>query len=142
METAKVRIRPIRFVFAVDPKQAGTLERIFEINSLLWGGPYNFLLPLLKRVPSRYKDRSSRPVSAATFMEGLLDAFQPDFLVETEPGSTAALRFPRTRVISIEALLDRDDQSRCRYGVDARSLIAHLYQEDNQGPARHAGYPQ
>ncbi len=56
MDKITVRIRPIRFAFAVDPKDLTALMRVFEANSVFWGGPYNFILPLFKRVPQRYKD--------------------------------------------------------------------------------------
>jgi hypothetical protein len=51
MEKASVRIRPLRLAFAVDSRNGTALMRVFEANSMFWGGPYNFILPLFKRVP-------------------------------------------------------------------------------------------
>jgi hypothetical protein len=67
----------------------------FEANSVFWGGPYNFILPLFKRVPERYLEPYRRKIKAAALVEGLVEAFQPDFIVEMESGSTSGLKFPR-----------------------------------------------
>ena len=53
METAQVRIRPFRFVFLVQPKDEKSLLRTFEVTSSLWGGSFNFIVPLFKTVPKR-----------------------------------------------------------------------------------------
>jgi hypothetical protein len=97
MDKASVRIRPIRFAFAVDPKDVKGLMRVFEANSIFWGGPYNFILPLFKRVPQRYTEPYRKQITAVALVNGLVEAFQPDFIVEMEPGSVAALPFSRTR---------------------------------------------
>ena len=80
MDKANARIRPIRFAFAVDPKDLKTLKRIFEVNSIFWGGPYNFILPLFKRVPRRYVEPYGKKITATKLVEGLVEAFQPDFV--------------------------------------------------------------
>ena len=68
MEKASVRIRPLRCAFAVDPKDISALMRVFEVNSALWGGLYNFILPLLKRVPDRYKEPYRKKIKTAALV--------------------------------------------------------------------------
>jgi hypothetical protein len=94
MEKATVRIRPLRFAFAVDPKDGTALMRVFEANSVFWGGPYNFILPLFKRVPDRYKEPYRKKIKAAALVQGLVEAFQPDLIVELEVGAATFLNFP------------------------------------------------
>jgi hypothetical protein len=48
MESATVRVRPLRLAFVVEPKDKAGLQRIFEVNSALWGGVFNFIIPLSK----------------------------------------------------------------------------------------------
>jgi hypothetical protein len=120
MQKATVRIRPLRFAFALDPHDLNSLLRVFEANSVLWGGAYNFILPLFKRVPRRYRRPYGKEITASALSEGLLEAIQPDFLVEVKPGSTTGLSFPRGRVISLDELLARDERGRRSYGVDVR----------------------
>ena len=46
-----IKLRPIRFLFLVKPSDKRSLEKIFQINTLLWGGKYNPIVPYFKRVP-------------------------------------------------------------------------------------------
>jgi hypothetical protein len=137
MDKASVRIRPIRLAFAVDPKDLKALMRVFEANSIFWGGPYNFIVPLFKRVPQRYMEPYRNKITAVKLVEGLVEAFQPDFIVEMESGSVAAPSFPRGRVITFDQLLSRDDGGSCVYGVDVRSVIAELYDKTFRFVQRH-----
>jgi hypothetical protein len=111
--------------------------RVFEANSVFWGGPYNFILPLFKRVPPRYIEPYRKKIKPISLVEGLVEAFQPDFIVEMESGSAASLKFPRARVITFDQLLSRDERGSCAYGVDVRSVIADLYQKTFRFVQRH-----
>lgn len=137
MDKASVRIRPIRLAFAVNPKDLKALMRVFEANSIFWGGPYNFILPLFKRVPQRYREPYRKQITSVALVNGLVEAFQPDFIVEMESGSTTGLKFPRGRVITFDQLLSRDEQGSCAYGVDVRSVIADLYDKTFRFVQRH-----
>ena len=37
MESAQVRLRPFRLAFLAEPRDRKTLQRVFEMNSSLWG---------------------------------------------------------------------------------------------------------
>jgi len=135
--TASVRIRPIRFGFVVDPGDLPTLRKVFQVNTVLWGGVYNFIIPAFRRVPARYRERYGKNASAKTMVNGLVDAFQPDFLVETKHGAAAGLVFDGNRIISMEQLTSRDDRGRCAFGIDVRSLCADLYRDTYRFVQRH-----
>jgi len=104
IETATVRVRPLRFAFVVEPRDRAGLQRIFETNSSLWGGLFNFIIPLFKQVPARYREKYFKTIPAKAMLKGLVEAFQPDFLVELVPGAAASfgILFPdkRTRWVS------------------------------------------
>ena len=74
MESSKVRIRPLRFAFLVDPRDKASLQVVFEINSALWGGCYNFIIPLFKRVPTHYKRPHDLLPPAKEMLRGLVEA--------------------------------------------------------------------
>src|SRR5262249_13855516 len=76
-------------------------------------------------------------ITALALVQGLVEAFQPDFIVEMKSGSTKALKFPPGRVITFEQLLSRDYRGRCAYGVDVRSVIAELYDQTFRFVQRH-----
>jgi hypothetical protein len=56
--------------------------------------------------------------------KGLVEAFQPDYLVEIESGDAASygIAFPAKRILAIEDLTARDDRGRCKIGTDLRSV--------------------
>lgn len=111
--------------------------RVFEANSVLWGGPYNFILPLFKRVPDRYKEPYRKKIKAAALVQGLVEAFQPDLIVELKVGAAAFLNFPKGRTITFDRLLGRDNRGACNYGVDLRTIISDLYETTFRFVQRH-----
>ena len=139
METAKVRLRPLRYAFLVEPKDRKSLQRVFEVNSSLWGGIFNFIIPVFKNVPPRYRRKYQRTISASAMLQGFVEAFQPDFVIETKAGQkdSHGIDFPPTRTLSIHDLLSRDDQGRCNVGVDLRSVCSDLYDDTFRFVQRH-----
>ena len=135
--TASIRIRPIRFGFLVNPQDRTALRQVFRLNTVLWGGVYNFIIPAFKKTPQRYSDRPFKTPSANEMVNGLIDAFQPDFIVEMKQGIAAPFRFPSSRVISMEQLTTRDEHGRCSIGIDMRSICTALYDETFRFVQRH-----
>jgi hypothetical protein len=135
--TASIRIRPIRFGFAVDPQDSTALRDIFRLNTLLWGGVYNFIVPVFKKTPQRYRERFLKGPSAKELLDGLIDAFQPDFIVETKPGLVNETQFSSDRIISMEQLVARDEHGRSLFGIDIRSICAALYDDTFRFVQRH-----
>ena len=100
-----VRLRPIRFGFLVKPHDARSLLEIFRVNTCLWGGRFNPIIPHLRSVP-RWWDRHGRSfVSARQIMNGYLDFFEPDFLVESVPDLSDSLEFDSNRVLQLSDML-------------------------------------
>src|SRR5207245_6738547 len=118
-------------------KDGIALMRVFEANSVLWGGPYNFILPLFKRVPDRYKEPYRKNIKVTALVRGLVEAFQPDIIVEVEAGSSEFLSFPRSRTITLDQLMGRDDRGSCNYGVDIRTIVSDLYETTFRFVQRH-----
>ena len=56
--TVKVTLRPIKLAFLVHPEDKKSLLESIEINTFLWGGVYNPIIPTYKRIPSKWKDNS------------------------------------------------------------------------------------
>lgn len=139
MENATVRVRPLRFAFVVEPKDKAGLQTIFEVNSSLWGGVFNFIIPLFKQVPERYREKYFKMIPAKEMLKGFVEAFQPDYLVELKPGAASAygISFPDKRILTIEDLSSRDDQGRCKIGIDLRSVCDDLYRKEFRFVQRH-----
>ena len=139
MDNATVRVRPLRFAFVVEPKDKAGLQRVFETNSALWGGVFNFIVPLFKQVPQRYREKYFKTIPAKAMLKGLVEAFQPDYLVELKPGAAASygITFPEKRILAIGDLIARDEQKRCKIGIDLRSICDDLYRTAFRFVQRH-----
>lgn len=139
MESAQVRIRPLRLAFLAEPRDRKALQRVFEMNSSLWGGVFNYIIPLFKTVPARYKKEYQRTISAKRMISGFIEAFQPDYVMETQDGQIReyGVNFPEKRSVSFAELLARDEQNRCQIGVDLRSICHDMYLDQFQFVQRH-----
>src|SRR3984885_8267890 len=123
MDSATVRIRPLRLAFLTKPSDKAALQTIFEVNSGLWGGLYNFIIPSIKTLPKVYHEQYvKRQMPAINLMKGMIEGIQPDFLVEMEAGMATGLGFPSSRVITVQQLMGRDEDNRAAYGVGMRSI--------------------
>ncbi|WP_433966804.1 hypothetical protein [Tunturiibacter gelidiferens] len=112
---------------------------MFEMNSSLWGGAFNYIIPLFKSVPTRYKQKYQKQIAAKAMINGFIEAFQPDYVVETRAGQIRGygVNFPEKRSTSFDELLARDEQNRCQVGVDLRSICHAMYVEQFQFVQRH-----
>jgi hypothetical protein len=139
MDNATVRVRPLRFAFVVEPKDKAGLQKVFETNSALWGGVFNFIVPLFKQVPQRYREKYFKTIPAKGMLKGLVEAFQPDYLVELKPGAAASygITFPEKRILAVGDLSARDEQKRCKIGIDLRSICDDLYRTAFRFVQRH-----
>ncbi|MFA5966676.1 MAG: hypothetical protein WC804_21885 [Sphingomonas sp.] len=130
-----VRLRPTRFAYLAAPDDIDAVQRVLETNTCLWGGKYNPIVPVFSSVPEWW-DRQGTSESAEQIVNGYLDYFEPDMLVETKPGQAAALGFHKDRVIPIEDLqpkfgrLDAAYISAC--GLQMYSLYRDLYRSEFQ----------
>src|SRR5260221_9444414 len=98
----KRRLRPIRFAFLVRPDDLGELRRAFQINTVLWGGRHNVLIPDWKRSPEVHRAEGSGREIVARF----LDAAEADFVV-TGKAKASDFGLPSERVVSLDEMLKK-----------------------------------
>ena len=80
--TVNVKLRPIKLAFLVNPEDKVSLQQAIEINTFLWGGMYNPIIPTYKELPATWQDAPfvGSP-SAQELVSGYLDNFDPDYVV-------------------------------------------------------------
>jgi hypothetical protein len=123
------QLRPIRLAFLVSPGDGATLRRVVEINSCLWGGIQNPIVPVFLRRPANRGDRWDWP-GAAAYAQGLLNAFEPDFVVETKQNLASGLAVPSKRLITIADVLDPSRDPNIGYGVSVIDVLRNAYDEE------------
>lgn len=128
------RLRPTRLGFLVAPNDLKNLEKVFRINTCLWGGKYNPIIPVFAKRPNWWSRHELRGESADQIVNGYLDYFEPDLLVETIPGQAASLGYDEDRVIAIERLNPPENHFDSNLlqtvGLSVRSQYQRLYERD------------
>ena len=133
-----IRLRPIRFGFLVRPSDKAKVLEIFRINTCLWGGMFNPIIPFFKRVPSWWERYGFRFENAQQIINGYLDFFEPDFLVEAEEGLAEGFGFDSERVLQLTDILEKSGEERwSKFGLSVHDLYSELYQEEFRFELRH-----
>lgn len=137
--SASVRLRPIRFGFLVRIPDRARLLDVFATNTCLWGGVFNPIVPVFTNVPRWWDRHGHRFESAKQILNGYLDQFEPDFLVEAEVGLAKNLGFSKSRVIPLNAVLRREGaRDREGTGLAVFDLYRELYEKKYQFQLRHS----
>jgi hypothetical protein len=79
--TIEQKLRPIKIAFLVNPSDKKALLKVIQLNTFLWGGRYNFIVPVYKKLPKHIK-RFNTKLTAESFLSGYLSNFDPDFIVK------------------------------------------------------------
>jgi hypothetical protein len=79
--TVRVTLRPIRFATLVDPADRNALRQAIQINTFLWGGIYNPIVPVYQETPTNWSYLPLKPLAPAMIIDGYIRFFDPDMLV-------------------------------------------------------------
>lgn len=124
--TVTVKVRPLRIGFLVDPADRSGLYRAIELNTFLWGGSYNPIIPAYRRTPPKWEDLPVRHLpSPLDIVYGYLAGFDPDIVVPM--GMCANRQFNvgnRDIVKEHELLGNLDDSASPRYGIGFFELLS------------------
>lgn len=132
-----IKLRPIRFVFLVKPNDKKNILKIFQINTSLWGGKFNPIVPFFKQVPKWWSTHEHLKNNAQQIINDYLDFFEPDFIVEAEKGLADDINFDKKRILLLDNLLHEDKYTGNKYGLNVNDLYIHLYEKKYQFERRH-----
>jgi hypothetical protein len=136
--SVSVRLRPVRFAFMVRPEDMANLRKVFRINTCLWGGLYNPIIPFFRRVPAWWERQGFKFDSAKQIINGYLDYFEPDFIVEATKGIATGYGVDAERILQLADILptsfSHDERGS---GQTVLDLYQKLYREEFQFVRRH-----
>jgi hypothetical protein len=136
--SAKVRLRPVRFAFLVRPNDPVRLTEILRINTCLWGGKFNPIIPFFRQVPLWWDRHGLRSETAKQIINGYLDYYEPDFVVEAERGLADGFGFNSDRVLQLSQVLMRaGDHERKGNGLSTFDVYCDLYRTEFRFELRH-----
>lgn len=126
----EIKSRPIRLGFIVDPRSIRSIAQAVELSSSLWGGAHNPLIPLYGYTPKNW-EHPFRPPSPQSIVQGYIDAFDPDILVQCTPKLPEYVKNIGLEIIKpadIWEPLSRDSLSP-KYGIGIFELFSKIYEE-------------
>lgn len=128
----KVKSRPLRLAFLIPPKKDALHEAI-RINSTLWGGIYNPIIPLHRRAPKAWRLHPHEKISMEKRVLGYVRAFDPDFIVgdaNSLPRYVKDFGRPIVAANEIWARFHKDQRDVVpSYGVGIFELLNDIYEE-------------
>jgi len=101
--TLTVTLRPLRIAFIVMPGDRIAISDAIRINSYLWGGQYNPIIPFFRKIPT-WLPRFSRPASATQFFQSHLDLFDPDFVVRLGSAKDASFELGNLKEVRADEI--------------------------------------
>lgn len=133
-----IRLRPIRFGFLVRPDDAENILEIFRINTCLWGGMFNPIIPVFESVPTWLEDEGFHFQNPKQMINDYLDFFEPDFLIEAKEGLAEGFGFDPERVRKLSDMIEEPGGRYAhRYGLSVHGLYTDLYAKEYQFEQRH-----
>ncbi|HEY8162851.1 MAG TPA: hypothetical protein VIF34_11370 [Methylocystis sp.] len=136
---AEISLRPVRFAFLVRPDDERQVLTAIRLNTCLWGGKYNPIVPCIERMPKWWDRHDTRIDSPKRVINGYLDLFEPDFIVEVEPGLSEGLGFAPGRVLRADSILPAEiGDDGPTHGQSVFAIYRHLYHKVFQFERRRA----
>lgn len=136
-------LRPIRFGLLQDVISVDGLLEAVRLNSFLWGGALNPIIPAGERPPDRWsRDIFGHPRDADQLVNLCIDRFAPDSLV-VMPGSRTTVRLPARAVfdyseLSSQQILDRPaNYVLNRFGISTVEVLDQYLAREMHYEQRH-----
>lgn len=130
--TLELKSRPLKFGFLVDPANANSIRNAIELSTSLWGGTYNPLIPVYKRVPKNWEKPFKSP-KVADIVKGYITAYDPDILVQCSKTLPKFINDLGLEVIQAHELWETGNNTNAeafpRFGVSIFEVLNKIYSE-------------
>jgi hypothetical protein len=124
-----ITLRPLRLAFIVSPGDIAAIFDAIRINSYLWGGQYNPIIPLFRKLPRWV--RSSRPATAAHLFAAYLDLYDPDFVIRLGATKNEVVDLGNLKEVSAgELLKPLEKYETPNYGIGIFEILEYLLREE------------
>ena len=127
----QINARPIRHAFLVDPTDVDSLQRVIEINTFLWGGKFNAIIPTFQNSPENWYDCDN--INPQDIVSGYLNNFDPDCVVPMGRCSDCTLNLGGREVIDHPSMffIAAQIQGTAGYGISLFETLSH-YLNNNE----------
>jgi hypothetical protein len=127
----EIKLRPLKFAVIVNPNDQQSVIQAIQLNSFLWGGDYNPIIPKFKRVPKYWDDLYSTSPKGSSILKGYINNFDPDFLVPICNDKIDASLYENRREVTIDDILrGSNDSGIPRIGVGLFEILHSFFQTE------------
>ena len=130
--TANIKVRPLKLALLVDPNNASQVREAIRLACSLWGGMFFPIIPVYKRMPASWRNEAIRPPPAKDVLQGYVDAFDPDVLVQFAaelPSFVTEMGLQVIKPKDVWRKVGSDDHSEPAFGIGALELLRDIYKE-------------
>lgn len=131
-------MRPIRFAFMVPYNDTEALLAAIQVNSFLWGGQYNPILPVFQRVPPHYPNYIKSRIRKNGHFKDFVDVYRPDFIVKPTGNTEIDETIENIPVIArSDVWIGFDTWRTPHYGLGLFEILNHFVNNEYKFVARH-----
>ncbi len=130
--SADIKVRPVKLAYLVDPNNVLQVREAIRLSSSLWGGAFFPIIPLYRRMPATWRDKPFKAPPAKSAVLGLIDAFDPDILVQLSKSVPSYIGQTGLRIIKPEEIWEQFgeyDRPSPAYGIGIFELLFDVYRE-------------
>ncbi|WP_050802671.1 hypothetical protein [Komagataeibacter europaeus] len=141
--SATLKLRPVRIALLTRPNDLRSIRKFMRFSVCLWGGAYNPIIPVMKSLPSVWRNHHGLKANTRDITRGYIRYFEPDAYVEAEEGllEAAGLEgFRRkhvigTRVLPLSGLMAKQhnrDWAEPSFGLTIFDAMRDIYTKELQ----------
>lgn len=124
------RLRPIKLAFIIAPNDRESIKKAIKLNSYLWGGKFNPIIPFCKRIPI-YFDKISRPKNCKELIDGYIKNFDPDFIIPMGISLNSFNKGKDDRIIYYKEIINGIyEEYYARYGISLFEILNYFYKKE------------
>ncbi len=124
-------LRPIKLAFLVELSDKRAIHTAIEINSLLWGGAYNPIVPVFRRKPTNWERLPLTRLKPSDIVRGYLDAYDPDFVVPLGDCANRKWDLEHRNLLQIEDVLTKPyEYSFQSYGIGILETLNWIHRDE------------
>jgi len=143
--SANLKLRPTRIGFLVKPNDMTSVRRIMRLNTCLWGGRLNPIIPVYQRAPKAWFSSRVERVKGYSVGKGYIKFFEPDVFVESEPGLHRKLDLIQSPEVSFNpSIISLDNyfqefrgQKEVYFGLGIFDVLKQKYDTERKFELRH-----
>ncbi len=130
--TVNITQRPIKLAFLVDITDKNAVLEAIRVNSFLWGGAFNPIIPVYDRKPKILSnDFFFKREKNENVIKGYLNAYDPDFVVQL--GKCAGKNIDiggREKITVNDILSGLSDDGTIGYGIGLDEVLGYFYSKE------------